>query len=106
MRSSTPFICRVLALAFLVFLMVCPARSTYAQAPKAPAPAPKKAPAPAKPAAKPVTPKVAEPAAAPAAPKVVPADVQFKSKYTTGDQVTESVTYLHGARERYELSEM
>ena len=35
-----------------------------------------------------------------------PADVRFKSRYTTGDQVTESATYIRGTRERYELGDM
>src|SRR5580765_7767579 len=106
---SIPLNRRVLAVAVLVSLVALPGRPIFAQAPKAPAPAPKKTPAPAKPAAqpaaKPAPPKVAEKAPAPSAPKA-PADVQFKSKYTTGDQVTESVTYLQGARERYELADM
>ena len=33
-------------------------------------------------------------------------DVRFKSRYTTGDRVTESVTYVRGSRERYELADM
>ena len=51
-------------------------------------------PAPAKPAA------VAKPTAP------VPTDIRFKSRYTTGDQVTEGVTYLRGQRERYEIGDM
>jgi hypothetical protein len=50
-------------------------------------------PAPAKPAAKP-------------APEPPPSDVRFKSRYTTGDQVTEGTTYLRGTRERYELGDI
>src|SRR6188508_3169278 len=75
----------------------------YAQAPKAPAPAAKKpAAAPAKPAAKP-----AAPPAVAAAPKPAPAtDVRFTSKYTTGDQVTESTSFIKGERERYEVADM
>ncbi len=33
-------------------------------------------------------------------------DVHFKTRYTTGDQVTESTTYIQGDRERYELGDM
>ena len=55
---------------------------------------------------KPAPPKPAPPAPAvkPAPPP--PADVRFKSRYTTGDQITESVTYIRGTRERYELGDM
>src|SRR5688572_12659823 len=64
-----------------------------------PAPSTRK-PATAKPA--PAKPALAvKPAPAPA-----PADVRFKSRYTTGDQVTEGMTYLRGNRERYELGDM
>jgi hypothetical protein len=52
-------------------------------------------PAPAKPA----------PTAKPA-PEPSPSDIRFKSRYTTGDQVTEAITYLRGTRERYELGEI
>jgi hypothetical protein len=104
MRPSNPLICRLLALAFLVSCFVCPAVPGYAQTPT-PTPAPKKKPAPAKPAANAAPKKAAEPGVA-AAPKGAPKDIRFTSKYTTGDQVTESVSYIKGTRERYELSDM
>jgi hypothetical protein len=66
---------------------------------KKPAPTTTKKPAPttkpAAPAAKPVPP-----------PPPPPSDIRFKSKYQTGDQVTQSVTYVSGARERYDLGSM
>ena len=48
--------------------------------------------------------KASEPAKAPAPPP--PQDVRFKSTYTNGDMKTESVTYIKGARERYEFQDM
>ena len=75
-------------------------------------------PAPAKPStAKPATakPSTAKPAptAKPAAPEAAkapapppPQDVRFKSIYTNGEMKTESVTYIKGARERYEFQDM
>src|SRR5580704_14296038 len=102
------FVDSIRTLALVASLMICLAFPGLAQAPKAPvpAPAPKKA-APATPASKAAPQKATEAAAAPAAPKPAPAaDIRFKSKYTTGDQVTESVTYIKGARERYELADM
>ena len=76
-------------------------------------------PAPARPStakpstAKPSTAKPAQPTAKPAAPETVkapapppPQDVRFKSTYTNGDMKTESVTYIKGARERYEFQDM
>src|SRR5438874_4446638 len=103
MRSS--HIGRVSLFTLLVSLaMICGAVVGYAQAPKVPPSGPR-TPAPAAPA-KPAPRKPADPAPA-AAPKPAPAaDVRFKSKYTTGDQVTESVTYLKNNRERYELADM
>ena len=67
----------------------------------------KKPPAPATTKKPPATAKPA-PAAKPEPPPPPPppTDVRFKSKYTTGDQVTESVTYVSGARERYDLGSM
>jgi len=60
------------------------------------------APPPAKPAAP------AAPVAAPAPPPAPPApqDVRFKTSYTTGDQKTETVTFVKGARERFEFQDM
>ena len=88
------------ALTMVMAILACPATAIYAQAPKAPAP--KKAQVPAKPVVKAPAPA----AAAAPAPKPVPADIRFTSKYTTGDQVTESASYIKGTRERYELSDM
>jgi hypothetical protein len=56
-------------------------------------------------------PATAKPAPAKPAPEVKPAppppaDVRFTSRYTTGDQVTDSSTYLRGSRERYEVGDM
>lgn len=79
--------------------VLCPS-SAHAQA-KPPAPARRPA-APTAPAPKKVDPP---PVAAVAAPPA-PTDVHFKTKYTTGDQVTESTTYIHANRERYELGDM
>lgn len=97
----------------LALLLPCSSRPAFAQAgskpPAAtqkPAPATTKKPATTKPAP---TAKPAAPAAKPAPPPPPPpppSDVRFKSKYTTGDQVTESVTYVSGARERYDLGSM
>jgi hypothetical protein len=58
---------------------------------------------------KPATAKPAPAKPAPAvkpAPPPVPSDIRFKSRYTTGDQVTEGTTYVRGNRERYELGDM
>jgi hypothetical protein len=91
---------RVVALlASLAFL--CSSVSAHAQA-KPPAPTRKPA-APAAPAPKKVEPA---PPVAVVAPPPAPTDVRFKTKYTTGDQVTESTTYIQGNRERYELGDM
>src|SRR4051794_8644690 len=88
-----------------------------AQAPK-PAQTPKPAPAPAqsgqRPPARPPRPtappaKPATPAPAPAAvvpPKPVVQDLHLKGVYTTGDQRTESVTYVKGPRQRFEFGDM
>jgi hypothetical protein len=57
--------------------------------------------------AKPAAPAPA-PVAAPAPPPPPPApqDVRFKTTYTTGDQKTETVTFVKGARERFEFQDM
>jgi len=34
------------------------------------------------------------------------ADVRYKTKYTTGDQVTDSATFITDHRERYELGDV
>lgn len=92
------------AVAVVFVALLCSSSLVLAQtgqkpAGQKPAPATRKPttakPAPAKPA------PAVKPAPAPA-----PSDVRFKSKYTTGDQVTEGTTYLRGNRERYELGDM
>ena len=85
----------------LLVVLLCGSNPAFGQAGQKPTgqkpapstrkPAPPK-PAPPAPAVKPVPPP--------------PADVRFKSRYTTGDQITESVTYIRGTRERYELGDM
>ena len=99
----------------LVVALLTPSTLAFAQTASKPAPATAaheavrapsttKKPAPtAKPAAPATTAKPA-PAAKPEPPPPPPppSDLRFKSRYTTGDQVTESVTYVSGARERYE----
>lgn len=94
--------------AVLVAFLLCwpsPAIGQTGQKPAGQKPAPSTTkPSTAKPApAKPATAKPA-PAVKPAPPP--PSDVRFKSQYTTGDQVTESATYIRGSRERYELGDM
>jgi len=49
--------------------------------------------------------KKPEPAPAPAPPPA-PTDVRYKTKYTSGDQVTESATFITAQRERYELGDI
>ncbi len=98
----------------VALLLSCSSMPAFAQAGSKPAPATQK-PAPATTKKPPATTKPA-PTAKPAAPAAKPdpppppppppSDVRFKSKYTTGDQVTESVTYVSGARERYDLGNM
>lgn len=68
-------------------------------------PAPKTAKPPAKAAPATKKPATPEPAAAPAPPPP-PTDVHYKTKYTTGDQVTESTTFITNQRERYELGDI
>jgi hypothetical protein len=68
-------------------------------------PAPKTAKPPAK--AAPATKKPpAAPAAAVPAPPPPPTDVRYKTKYTTGSETTESVTFISNQRERYELGDI
>jgi hypothetical protein len=40
------------------------------------------------------------------APPPPPIDVRYTTKYTTGDQVTDSATYITDHRERYELGDV
>src|SRR5262245_12702381 len=84
----------------LAILAVASPSSVAAQGTK-PVPKTAKPPAKAAPAAKkPATP---EPAPAPPPP---PTDVRYRTKYTTGDQVTESATFITDQRERYELGDI
>ena len=106
LRRSPLFLTLTLALALPFSALPASAQTTQ----KPPAPA---RPSTAKPStAKPSTAKPA-PTAKPAAPEPVkapapppPQDVRFKSTYTNGDMKTESVTYIKGARERYEFQDM
>ncbi len=80
----------------IVVAVFVSATLTLAQSGRKPAPATRK---PAPTATKPAAPK-------PEPPPPPPSDIRFKSKYTTGDQVTETATYIRGSRERYELGDM
>ncbi len=68
----------------------------------------KPAPKTTKPPAKAAPPAKKAPAAvAPAPPpKPVPSDVRFASRYTTGDRVTDSLSFIKEQRERYELGDI
>lgn len=83
------------------FALVCSSLA-FAQGtkpvPKTAKPPVKTAPAPKK--AAPAT----TPPAAPAPPP--PSDVRFKSKYTTGEEITESASFIKDQRERYELGDI
>jgi hypothetical protein len=81
----------------IVALALCSTSAALAQGTK---PAPKTAKPPAK-AAAPAT-KKPEPPPAPAP----PSDVRFKTKYTAGEQVSESTSFFTDQRERYELGEI
>jgi hypothetical protein len=99
------------------FAIVCSSASGLAQGTKPPPPQTKKPPvkvaapetkkppvkvaAPVPKKADAVLPVVAKPP-----PPAAPTDVHFKTKYTTGDQVSESSTYIQGNRERYEMGDM
>jgi hypothetical protein len=105
---------RLSALALTLALGLPLAAGAQTQKPPArPAPSTAK-PSTAKPStAKPSTAKPAQPTAKPAAPEPAkppapppPQDVRFKSTYTNGDMKTESVTFIKGARERYEFQDM
>src|SRR5689334_14404090 len=80
----------VIAVSPAAFAQTAPPPKT-AKPPAKAAPPPKKAPAPA-------------PAAV--APPPPPTDVRYKTKYTTGDAVTESATFITNLRERYELGDI
>src|SRR5688572_16677641 len=93
------------AIAVALVAVLCSSPLVYAQAGQKPA-GQKPAPSTRKPAtAKPGTTKPAAVKPTPAPPPA-PSDIRFKSRYTTGDQVTEGTTYLRGSRERYELGDM
>ncbi len=70
-------------------------------APKTSKPATKTSPAAKKPAA---VPAAVEPAPPPK--PIPPSDLRFKSRYTTGEAVTESVSFMKDQRERYELGDI
>jgi hypothetical protein len=75
--------------------------AAFAQGTK-PAPKTQKPPAKSAPATKkPVTPAVVA-----AAPPPPPTDLRFKTKYTAGDEVTDSSSFVAGQRERYELGDI
>ena len=106
-RRSPLFLTVALTVALPLAAMPAVAQ-TQTQKPPAPA-----RPATAKPSAKPSTAKPAQPTAKPAAPEPAkapapppPQDVRFKSVYTNGEMKTESVTYIKGARERFEFQDM
>ena len=70
-----------------------------AQPPAKPKAAPKKPAVPSKP-----PPKTAAPPPPPApTPPPPPTDVQLRTKYTTGAQVSENRTYIQGPRQRFEF---
>src|SRR5688572_21941812 len=83
--------------------LFCCSTLAFAQAGQKPA-GQKPAPSTRKPAT--AKPAPAKPAAKPAPEPPPPSDVRFKSRYTTGDQITEGITYLRGTRERYELGDI
>jgi hypothetical protein len=107
-RRSPLFLTVALTLA-LPLATLTAAAQTQTQKPPAPA-----RPSTAKPTtAKPSTAKPAQPTAKPAAPEPVkapapppPQDVRFKAVYKNGEMKTESVTYIKGARERFEFQDM
>ena len=114
MTSLSPFplaLIVVLGLAAPVATPPAAAQSPTQKPPARPAPSTAK-PSTAKPStAKPSTAK--PPTAKPGAPETAkaptpppPPDVRFKSIYTAGDMKTESVTYIKGERERYEVQDM
>ena len=66
----------------------------------------KPAPKTAKPPAKTVPPQKKAVAPAIPAPPPPPTDLRYKTKYTTGAEATESVTFITDQRERYELGDI
>src|SRR5688572_13101267 len=94
------------AIAVALVAVLCSSPLVYAQAGQKPT-GQKPAPSTRKPAtAKPGTTKPAPAVKPTPPPPPAPSDIRFKSRYTTGDQVTEGATYLRGSRERYELGDM
>ena len=85
----------------LLVVLLCGSGPAFGQAGQKPT-GQKPAPSTRKPA--PPKPPPPAPAVKPAPPP--PEDIHFKSRYTTGDQITESVTFIRGTRERYELGDM
>jgi hypothetical protein len=79
-------------------LLAVPVQAQTPQRPRRPATQKPAAPAP------PAAQKPAEPARPPAPPP--PQDVRFKTSYTTGDQKTETTTFVKGERERFEFQDM
>jgi hypothetical protein len=69
-------------------------------------PAPKTAKPPAKSAPATKKPATPAPVAAPTPPPPPPTDVRYKTKYTTGELVTDSATFITDHRERYELGDI
>jgi hypothetical protein len=90
--------------AVVLVSLLCSASLALAQTGQKPA-GQKPAPSTRKPATAKPAPAKPAPAVKPA-PAPAPSDVRFKSRYTTGDQITEGMTYLRGNRERYELGDM
>src|SRR5215203_104222 len=89
------------AVLFVALLSFSP--SAFGQAGQKPA-GQKPAPSTRKPATAKPAPAKPAPAVTPAPPP--PSDIRFKSRYTTGEQVTEGITYVRGERERYEIGDM
>jgi hypothetical protein len=92
--------------AVVLVALLCSSPLAFAQGGQKPAAGQKPAPTTRKPATAKPAPAKPAPAVKPAPAPPAPTDVRFKSKYTTGDQVTEGATYLRGSRERYELGDM
>ncbi|MEO5741406.1 MAG: hypothetical protein ABIS29_12505 [Vicinamibacterales bacterium] len=91
------------AVAVVLVALLCSPSLAFAQAGQKPT-GRKPAPSTRKPATAKPAPAKPAPAVKPEPPP--PSDIRFKSKYTTGDQITESTTYVRGNRERYELGDM
>src|SRR5688500_9918509 len=92
------------SVAVVLVALLCSSSLAHAQAGQKPA-GQKPAPSTRKPATAKPAPTKPAPAVKPAPPPA-PSDVRFKSQYTTGDQVTEGMTYLRGNSERHERGDM